>query len=123
MREKGEKMKTGVILGVGMWIIIILLVRCAIASPFLACDLPEPGVTIAKTEVEITKVSDGSVTVVAGLVQPEPSVFKLLDLAGLAVDRYHFRARWACPQDWWSEWSLFLIAGKPAPAVGLRVVP
>lgn len=104
---------------------VVLLVWAwrAWAAPFLACDLPEAGITIAKSEVEITKVSDGSVTVVAGLVQPEPLVFKLLDLAGLAADRYHFRARWADPTSFWSEWSLFLIAGKPAPAVGLRVVP
>ena len=113
----------GVFILIGVWIALVLLSGWALGGPFLACDLPEPGVTIAKTEIEITKVSDMSVSVVAGLVLPEASYFKLLDLAGLAVDRYHFRARWACPQDWWSEWSLFLIAGKPAPAVGLRVVP
>ena len=116
-------MRRAVIFGVVVWLIILVWAWRAWAGPFLACDLPEAGVTIAKTEVEITKVSDMSVSVVVGLVLPEASYFKLLDLAGLAVDRYHFRARWACPQDWWSEWSLFLIAGKPAPAVGLRVVP
>ncbi|MDP2946084.1 MAG: hypothetical protein Q8N61_01365 [bacterium] len=106
-----------------VWLILIVWAWRAWAGPFLACDLPEPGVTIAKTEVEITKVSDGSVTVVAGLVQPEASAFKLLDLAGFAADRYHFRARWCDVMGLNSEWSLFLIAGKPAPAVGLRVVP
>lgn len=116
-------MRRAVIFGILVWVILLVWAWRAWAGPFLACDLPEPGVTIAKTEVEITKVSDGAVTVVAGLVQPEASAFKLLDLAGIAADRYHFRARWADPTDWWSDWSLFLIAGKPAPAVGLRVVP
>lgn len=103
--------------------IFILWGSWAWAAPFLACDLPEPGVTIAKSEVEITKVSDGSVTVVAGLVLPEAAYFKLLDLAGIPAGAYKFRARWADATGFWSEQSLFLIAGKPAPAVGLRVVP
>ena len=106
-----------------VWVILIFWACRACAGPFLACDLPEPGVTIVKTEVEITKVSDGSVSVVVGLVLPEASVFKLLDLAGLSADRYHFRARWEDATSLPSEWSVFLIAGKPAPAVGLRVVP
>jgi hypothetical protein len=78
---------------------------------------------IAKTEVEITKVSDGTVTVVAGLVLPEAVVFKLLDLAGLPAGAYKFRTRWADETGFWSEQSLFHPAGKPAPATGLRVVP
>ncbi len=113
----------GVFILVGAWIAFVLLAGWALGGPFLACDLPEAGVTIAKTEIEITKVSDGSVSVVAGLVLPEASAFKLLDLAGLPADRYHFRARWEDATGLPSEWSLFLIAGKPAPAVGLRVVP
>ena len=116
-------MRRAVIFGLLVWLILLVWAWRAWAGPFLACDLPEPGVVIVKTEVEITKVSDMSVSVVAGLVLPEASYFKLLDLAGLAVDRYHFRARWEDATGLPSEWSLFLIAGKPAPAVGLRVVP
>ena len=113
-----------VIVFISLVAVVLLVWACrACAGPFLACDLPEPGVTIAKTEVEITKVSDGSVSVVAGLILPEAAAFKLLDLAGLPADRYHFRARWADATGWWSEWSPFLIAGKPGPAGGLRVVP
>jgi len=103
--------------------VFILWVGLAGAGPFLACDLPDPGVTIAMTEVEITKVIDGTVTVVSGLVLPEAVVFKLLDLAGIPAGSYKFRARWADATGFWSEQSLFLTAGKPAPAVGLRVVP
>ncbi len=106
-----------------VWLILIVWACRACAGPFLACDLPDPGVTIAKTEVEITKVSDGSVSLVVGLVLPEATVFKLLDLAGLPAASYKFRARWEDATGLPSEWSLFLIAGKPAPAVGLRVVP
>ena len=116
-------MRRAVIFCLLVWLILIVWVCRACAGPFLACDLPEPGVTIAKTEVEITKVSDGSVSVVVGLVLTEAAAFKLLDLAGLAADRYHFRARWCDATGLNSEWSLFLIAGKPAPAAGLRVVP
>ncbi len=116
-------MRRAIIFCALVWLILIVWAWRAWAGPYLACDLPEPGVTIAKTEVEITKASDGSVSVVAGLVLPEATVFKLLDLAGLPADRYHFRARWCDAMGLNSEWSLFLIAGKPAPAVGLRVVP
>jgi len=116
-------MLKAVVLCLVFLVVFILWVSWAGASPFLACDLPEPGVTIAKTEVEITKVSDGSVSVVVGLVQPEMAAFKLLDLAGLAAGSYKFRARWADATGFWSEQSLFLNAGKPSPAVGLRVVP
>ena len=116
-------MLKAVILCIVVLMIFILWVSWAGAAPFLACDLPGPGVTIAMTEVEIIKGSDGSVTVSGGLALSQGNNFILLDLAGFAVDSYKFRARWSCPQGMWSEWSLFLIAGKPAPAVGLRVVP
>ncbi len=116
-------MRRAIIFCALVWLILIVWAWRAWAGPFLACDLPEPGVTIAKTEVEITKVSDGSVSVVAGLVQPEAAAFKLLDLVSLPAGSYKFRARWADATGFWSEQSLFLIAGKPAPAVGLRVVP
>jgi hypothetical protein len=106
-----------------IWFFLAVFVWSASGAPFLACDIPEPGVTIAKTEVEITKVSDGTVTVVSGLVLPEAVVFKLLDLAGLPGGSYKFRARWADATGFWSEQSPFLSAGRPAPAVGLRVVP
>jgi len=93
------------------------------AAPFLACDLPPAGVVIVESEVRITKVSDGTVSVVPGLNQVQGTNFKLLDVAPYMTDRYIYVARWKDDLGRWSEWSLFLYVGQPAPAVGLRVVP
>jgi hypothetical protein len=103
--------------------VFILWVGWAGAGPFLACDLPDPGVTIAMSEVEITKVIDGSVSVVGGLVTVRGNDFLLMDLAGLAPAAYKFRGRWADATGWWSEYCPFYPAGKPKPEGGLRVVP
>ena len=111
---------------VAVFIMVLLLAFASgsWAAPFLACDLPVGGtIPVAKSEVEITKVSDGSVNIVDGTLIVRDNNVLLLDLAGLAADRYHFRARWEDAMGLPSEWSLFFIAGKPAPAVGLRVVP
>lgn len=115
-------MKLGFI-GVVMSLLMVLVMGSAQAAPYLACDLPAGGVTISKSEVEITKVKDGSTNIVAGLVNPRPGEFIMLDLAGMAAESYRFRGRWADGTGWWSEWSPFLDAGKPAPAGGFRVVP
>lgn len=116
-------MKRVIIFCILVWAIILVWAWWARASPYLACDLPEAGITITSSEVEITKVKDGSVSVVEGLVEMQGGNFLLLDLAGLAAESYRFRARWSDATGLPSEWSLFLNAGKPAPAVGLRVVP
>lgn len=102
-------------------LLMVLVMGSAQAAPYLACDLPAAGVTISKSEIEITKVKDGSTTTVSGLVNPRPGDFLLLDLAGMAAESYRFRGRWADGTGWWSEWSPFLDAGKPAAMGGFRV--
>lgn len=103
-------------------LLMVMAMGSARAAPYLACDLPAGGVTISKSEVEITKVKDSSINIVAGLVNPRPGEFIMLDLAGMAAESYRFRGRWADGTGWWSDWSPFLDAGKPAPAGGFRVV-
>ena len=116
-------MRRAVIFCLLVWLILIVWAWRAWAAPFLACDLPPAGVVIVESEVRITKVSDATVTVVPGINQVQGTNFKLLDVAPYMADKYIYVARWKDDLGRWSEWSLFLYVGQPAPAVGLRVVP
>lgn len=102
-----------------------LLVACEVfAAPFLACDLPPAGVVITRSEVEVTVLPANTVSVKTGTTVVRGTDFLLLDLAGFAVGSYRFRVRWSDTSAWWSEWTPFLDAGKPAAPSGVvRIVP
>jgi hypothetical protein len=108
-------------------VILSILVSASVvcASPFLACDLPEAGVTITQTKIEIVKNPGPSQTVteVAGGTTIQGTNFILLDLSTLASGKYSFRARWADASGFWSDYSDPLVLGKPSKPAVLRVVP
>lgn len=89
-------------------LLLLLLAIPVFAAPFLACDLPETGVTITQTKVEITTNPGASQTIqeVTGLTTIQGTEYLLLDLATIANGKYSFRARWAEAGGWWSDYSL-----------------
>jgi hypothetical protein len=106
-------------------LVILLSVSVVSAAPFLACDLPEAGVTITQVKVEITRNPGASQTVteVAGTTTIQGVNFILYDLAGLTAGKYSFRAKWADSSGLWSEYSDPLVLGKPTRPSILRVIP
>ena len=108
---------------IGVAVFLFALVQLAVAEPFLACDLPEAGVTITKTFVEITNVGTGITTEVPGLAQISGANFQLLDLATIIPGKYRFRARWAEIGGLWSDYSVPFDATKPKATSTLRIVP
>lgn len=79
-------------------LIAILFPAIACAGPYLACDLPEEGVTITQTWVEVTYnpgLPGETLQVVDGLNEVREDGVLLLDLGGLPSGKYRFRAWWA----------------------------
>jgi hypothetical protein len=106
-------------------LVIFLSVGVASAAPFLACDLPEAGMTITQSRIEIVKNPGPSQTVmeVAGTTTIQGVNFVLYDLAGLTAGKYSFRARWADITGLWSDYSDPLVLGKPSKPSILHVIP
>lgn len=79
-------------------LVAILFPALAWAGPYLACDLPEEGVTITQTWVEVAYnpgLPGETVQTVPGLTEIRDDGFLLLDLGGLPPGKYRFRAWWA----------------------------
>ena len=88
---------------------------------FLKCNLPEPGVVITKTFVEITDLTTNIVKEYPGLNQIVGNEFILYDIGTLTPGKYKFRARWQEAAGWPSDYSLPFQSGKPKPIDTLRI--
>ena len=111
------------LMGAIVVLFILVFMGWGNAAPYLACDLPDPADQVTGSDVEITKVSDGSVQVVPGLSTVRGSDYLLADLSTYPPEKHRFRARFKNATAWPSEWSPFLDAGPPGVVKGSRIVP
>lgn len=109
----------------GIAVLVLIALGIANAAPFLACDLPEVGVVITQTKIEVTTNPGPTqvVVVVAGIAVAEGANFKVLDLGPRASGKYSFKVMWADASGWWSDYSLPFAAAKPGGPGGTRIIP
>lgn len=108
-----------------MFVLVLLALGIANAASFLACDLPEAGVVITQTKIEVTTNPGPTqvVVVVNGIALIDGVNFKVLDLGPRPSGKYSFKVMWADASGWWSDYSLPFAAAKPGGPGGTRIIP